>query len=128
MSDKGDDVGATLPPGYHLIPNVGDDRGAAAQATRQRLAVLVAAGRYAEAAALARDTADSVLVFGPCEEIADRVRADDPVLAAHLYALAARTYQLEGFYATAGGEGLAAMAALHQVLPKLLALHHESEA
>jgi hypothetical protein len=122
---EADDAGAALPPGYHLIPNVVLDRSDTAEATRQVLADLVAANRYAEASALARATADGVLVFGPCEEIADQVRADDPPLAARLYALAARTYQLEGFWATAGGEGLAAMAALNQVLPKLLALHRE---
>jgi len=123
VSETGDDGGGRLPPGYHLIPATVPDRSQVAEAARGRLAALVAADRYAEAAALARTLADEVLLFGPCEEIADQVLAHDAQLAERLYWLAARTHQLEGFWATAGGEGLAAVAARDQVLAKLVGLH-----
>jgi hypothetical protein len=65
---------------------------------------------------------DSLLLFTPCEEIADHVRKTRPTEAARLYEIAAELCRFEGNQATGSGEGLRAMDSLRRVEKKLQSL------
>jgi hypothetical protein len=75
---------------------------------RQREPVrrLVAERRFTEAAALMAPLPDDILVYSPCEEVADHIMGQNPELARRLYGIAIETHRREGYLATGSGEGL----------------------
>ena len=66
---------------------------------------------------------DDVLIFAPCETIADYICGKRPKEATRLYRIAADARIFEGTQATGSGEGIAAMAALLRVENKLKILN-----
>ena len=97
----------------------GTDDAGAVERQREQVRSLCRAQRYEEAADLAAMLSEAVLLFVPCEQIADHVRGKRPAEAARLYAIAAETCRFEGTQATGSGEGLAAMDDLRRVEGKL---------
>ncbi len=87
---------------------------------RAQIRALCVQGLYAQATELARTASDEVLIFTPCEALADHLRAQQPAEAARLYAIAAQMWEYEGTQATGSGEGLMAMHHLKIVEEKLL--------
>ena len=91
------------------------------EAERQRAEVrsLCRDHRYEDAADLCRTLSDGVLIFTPCEAIADFIHNTRLAEAVRLYEIRAEFYRYEGTQATGSGEGIAAMDNLRRVEEKL---------
>ena len=89
---------------------------------QEQVRLLCRQRRFDTAADLAATLSDEILIFTPCEEIADRIRAERPALALRLYEIAAALWRYEGTQATGSGEGIAAMDHLRRVEDKQKAL------
>lgn len=86
---------------------------------RERIRALCREKRFEDAATLCAMLSDEVLIFTPCETIADYLSATKPAEAARLYRIEADFYCYEGTQATGLGEGIAAMDNLRRVEDKL---------
>ena len=86
---------------------------------RAQVRALCMDNRYEDAADLCAGLSDEVLIFAPCEKIADHIYKNRGAEAARLYQIAADFYRYEGTQATGSGEGIAAMDNLRRIEDKL---------
>lgn len=91
---------------------------------RERVRSFCRDNRFEDAADLCAALSEEVLIFTPCEAIADYLRKTRPAEAARLYEIAAAGCRFEGTQATGSGEGIEAMDNLHRVEDKLKKLKY----
>lgn len=99
----------------------------ATERQRKQVRFLCQSGHYEDAADLCAALSDAVLIFTPCEAIADYICKKRPAEAARLYRIAADASVFEGTQATGSGEGIAATDVLRRVEDKLKMLSAKDE-
>ena len=81
--------------------------------------------RQLEAAALMATLPDDVLLYTPCEQVADHIVRQNPELAGRLYGIAIEMHRREGYMATGSGEGLVSVMNRERIEKKLARLGAE---